>query len=74
MDNKKVKQMICDIADSKDECVIYPFGHFFHKDGFAVSFFSGWGSDNYFDDYELIGYGEVSLTASQLKGIKPCQQ
>ena len=68
MENKQVKQMICQVADNKDESVRHPYGHFFHKDGFAVSFFSGWGSDNYYDDYELIGCGEVSLTANQLKG------
>ena len=68
MKNKRVKQMICRLADEKDESVMYPFGHFFHKDGFAVCFFSGWGPDNYYEDYELIAIGEVSLTANQLKG------
>lgn len=68
MKNKQVKQMICNVADNKDESVRYPFGHFFHKDGFAVCFFNGWGPDNYYEDWELVGFGVVSLTAKQLKG------
>ena len=29
MDNKKAKQMIFNIADSEDESIRHPFGHFF---------------------------------------------
>lgn len=67
MKNKRVKQMICDFHDNKHE-MKRPFGHYFDKDGFKVCFFNGWGPDNYYDDWELVGVGEVSLTCAQLKG------
>ncbi|AUR84023.1 hypothetical protein NVP1047O_09 [Vibrio phage 1.047.O._10N.286.55.F2] len=70
MKNKRVKQMICDIWDEKQECK-FPFGHYFElTEGLYVCFINGWGPDNYYEDAEKLRLGTVSLTADQLRGVR----
>lgn len=61
MNNKKAKQMICDLLNKKHECYVPYFGFYFQSDGLYMAFHAGSGPDNYYDDCEKFEGGTVSI-------------
>jgi len=70
MKNKRVKQMICKFYDKKHNSFAPYFGHYFTSEGFFHCFPGGYGPDCYYDDFEKVELGVISLTANQLNGKK----
>ena len=67
MENKRVKQMICDVLNKKYKQE-RPCGFFFHRGELKIAYIGGYPPDGFYEDCEKCNHGTISLTANQLKG------
>ena len=67
MKNKQVKQMICDIRDSRESHFSF-LGHHFKSNGLNECIIDGCGPDDFWVVSKIVKQYVVSLTADQLRG------